>query len=79
MKKVRENVLSMIFVLLLVVLASCSNKDQQISKAPDKNETSREIEKNKGKIRVGILAIDDILPLVVANEEGAFSKAGLDV
>lgn len=79
MKKVRKNVLSMIFVLLLVVLASCSNKDQQISKAPDKNEASNKIEKTKGKIRVGILAIDDVLPLVVANEEGAFSKAGLDV
>lgn len=83
MKEVKKNVLSMMLLLFLIILTACSTKGDKMSKSTAKPKTNKEAtsegEKGKGKIRVGILSIDDVLPLVVADKEDAFSKAGLDV
>lgn len=59
-------VLTLILVILLAVpLTGCSQVQEQKTQ--------------KTKLRIGILPIEDSLPIVVAKNEGIFGKYGLDV
>ena len=64
---------SVFFVIFIVIVGF-------LWKTRGKNGEVESPKKEKSpEIRVGILSIDDVLPLVVADREKAFEKAGLDV
>lgn len=76
MKKSYKKIFSLLCIFLMVFLVSCKKEDQKSAeisseKVNEKNE--------KEPIRVGLLSIDDVLPLVVAKNEKLFEKEGLDV
>lgn len=65
--------------LVALTLAGCGGQkanDSQSSSAP---EGASAPAAQAATVRVGMLSIDDVLPLVVADQEGLFKEAGLDV
>lgn len=80
MKKTSMKIFALLSVFIFVIFTGCSKNNE--NKNP---ESGASLEENVGKeakaktIRVGLLSINDVLPLVVANEEDSFKKAGLDV
>lgn len=50
-----------------------------VSKLHGSREEGESLQKNSTEIRVGVLSIDDVLPIVVAEEEKAFLEEGLKV
>lgn len=64
-----QNKFALILILILAVLIAGCNQEMQ----------KGEQESQKIKLRIGILPIEDSLPIVVAKNEGIFEKYGLDV
>lgn len=80
MKKKSKKILALLSVFIFVLFTACSNnKDKNGPESGASQEENMGSDKKSSPIRVGLLSIDDVLPLVVADKEEDFKKAGLDV
>jgi NitT/TauT family transport system substrate-binding protein len=80
MKKKSKKILALLSVFIFVLFTACSNnKDKNGPESGASQEEKMGSDKKSSPIRVGLLSIDDVLPLVVADKEEDFKKAGLDV
>lgn len=63
---------------LLVAVTACGSNSNPESSAPS-SASSAGSDSNDSELRVGLLSIDDILPIVVAEKEGLFQKHNVSV
>lgn len=80
MKRYLKRFVPVLLSLLMVsLLASCGNTATDSSKEDASSVPSETTTAATEEVRVGLLSIDDVLPIVVADKEGLFEKHGVKV